>query len=352
MEDIENEKSDGYTVCPGYLRVNFRKIKEANSRNKDFSCRIHKNGEAYMRKKDPGYNRYYKRRLLSMEKQRLKRKNYHKHSLDSQANVAIPEDGRYISTIPTVFSIVDNPKKTVKYFNELINNILRNESIGRVFFNFRDVEHLTVDALMYLLAILKFLKCRVWEFSGNIPLREAPKELFCQSGFLRMIRNQNVAIAPNDLMYMCAGNNANSKETANVCRFIHAHSAATRKDTGFIYDMLMELEVNTADHAYSKNANPLFVDNWLMLVEDAGAIFKFTFLDVGVGICKTIYKRWHEKINLGKSQVDYLISAFNGALIRTETRLAHRGKGLPKIKQYSDEHQIGRLKVVTNRAFC
>lgn len=306
-----------------------------------------------MRRTDPRYNRYYKRRLLAKEKHRLRTKKHGKNGHTYQTkSIVIPKDGRYISKVPTIFSIVNNPKETIRYFNELINNILRNESIGRVFFNFRDVEQLTADALMYLLAILKFLKCRVWEFSGNIPIQETPKELFCQSGFLRMIRSHNISIASKDLMYMCAGNSANSRETANVCRFLHAHSIATRKDTGFIYDMLMELEVNTADHAYTKNANPLFIDNWLLMIEDAGNSFKFTFLDIGVGICKTIYKRWHEKINLGKTQVDYLISAFDGALIRTETKLAHRGKGLPKIKRYSDEHLIDCLKVVTNRAFC
>ena len=306
-----------------------------------------------MKKNSSKYNRYIKRRLQSLEKQRIKKKRYRRRThYVANAPAPLPEDGTLVSNIPSIFSIVDNPTRTIRYFNELINNILRNESIGRVFFNFREVEYLTVDALMYLLAILKFLKCRVWEFLGNIPLQEGPKELFCQSGFLKMIRRNNVAITPKNLMYMCAGNNANRLETANVCRFIHAHSNASRVDTWFLYDMLMELEVNTADHAYNKNANPLFMDNWLLVVEDAEDTFRFTFLDVGVGICKTIYKRWHERINLGNSQVDYLISAFNGALIRTETRLAHRGKGLPKIKSYADQHKIDDLKVITNKAFC
>ena len=305
-----------------------------------------------MRKKNPKYKQYLKRRLFSLEKKRLRKKNRRKHvTMDSSSKI-IHEDENYISVIPSNFSIVNNEKETIRYFNELINRILRNESIGRIFFNFSNVEHMTADALMYLLAILKFLKCHVWEFSGNFPAQGGPRELFCQSGFLKAIKNHNVTIAPKDSLYMCIGNNANSCATADVCRFMHAHSEATREDTWFIYDMLMELEVNTADHAYSRNANPLFEDNWLLMVEDTETAFKFTFLDIGVGICKTIYKRWHETLNLGKTQLDYLISAFNGVLLRTETKLAHRGKGLPKIKKYSEEHQIEHLKVITNRAFC
>ncbi len=308
-----------------------------------------------MRRKDPKYALYCKRRLRKLERAK-KRKNGVRSNHSGSLNVnrfnydMAPKV--YISNIPECFSIVTNPNETIHYFNLLINRILRDPSIKRIYFEFRKVKEMTVDALMYLLAILKFLQCKVWEFSGDVPIQNEPKELLLQSGFLKRITRHRISVQPNGKFYMSMGNSADGIETKKVCEFLYEHSDAQRQTTNFIYDMLMELEVNTADHAYKTNSNSLFHDNWLLVVEDNVDRFSFTFLDVGVGICKTIYKRWHERLNLGKTQYDYLLSAFDGKLLRSETKERHRGRGLPKIKKYATENRIINLTVITNKAIC
>lgn len=302
-----------------------------------------------------GYNQFLKRRLKSLEKKRLKRKNrasIHIRYEDHSERHIINKD-MFVSVVPSNFSIIENSLETIRYFNNLIHSTLRSNSVHRVFFQFEDVCHITPDALIYLLAILKFAKCSIREFSGNLPKAPKPREVFVQSGFLKKISNSRVPVDMKTNNYlMCAGNVGSVDDTKLACQFLHAHSDATRIDTSFIYDMLMELEVNTTDHAYGENANPLFERNWIACIEDAGETFKFTFLDVGAGICKTIYKRWHESINIGKTHADYLLSAFNGVLLRSKTKMPNRGKGLPKIKQYADAHLIQHLTVVTNKAIC
>lgn len=304
-----------------------------------------------MRKNDPRYRYYLLRQRKKQERARIRSKQY-RYRRAAESVEEETSEKPYPSHIPENFSIVHNSTETIRYFNVLIHHILRHQEIKKVFFDFSRVTRMTVDALMYLLAILKFLKCNIWEFSGNLPLDEKARSLFVQSGFLKKIGQHNVAIKPKGLMYMCSGHKADPIESSKICGFLHAHSNADRVKTGYLFDALMELEANTIDHAYGSNANSLFTNNWLASVEDRGDVFAFTFLDVGMGICKTIYKRWHEHVNLGKTQADYLLSAFEGKLMRTETRLHHRGKGLPKIKRYSDERKLSQLTVITNQAMC
>lgn len=306
-----------------------------------------------MHKNNPHYIQYCKRRLAKLERSRKRRKRYAKSSTAmSNGNTKVGTKKPYTSLVPSFFSIVNNANETIHYFNCLINHIFRDPAIQKVCFDFSQVEKMTIDALMYLLAILKFLRCKVEVYSGNIPVQSEPRELFLQSGFLKRISRHKVDVIPNGRFYMCIGNLADGIETKQVCDYLAEHSAARRETTHFIYDMLMELEVNTADHAYKTNANSIFHENWLLAVEDKSDKFSFTFLDVGVGICKTIYKRWHERLNLGKAQYEYLLSAFNGMLLRSETKLKHRGRGLPKIKRYSTEKKIDNFTVITNQAIC
>ena len=60
--------------------------------------------------------------------------------------------------VPTVFSIVENAEVTLKFFNEahdLMKTLKMRESI---YFDFEAVERITVDAVMYLIALIKNMK--------------------------------------------------------------------------------------------------------------------------------------------------------------------------------------------------
>lgn len=178
-----------------------------------------------MREKDPRYNEYIKRRLRRLERKRLRKKKIHiiydEDASQYKGTQASRKKHRpFLPSLPKNFSIVNNTTETVRYFNVLINQILRDSRIREIYFDFTDVEEITIDALMYLLAIIKFLKSNIWSFSGNIPKNKNARELFLQSGFLKMIRHSNIPVEPKDNIYMVAGDKANPQISAAICQFI------------------------------------------------------------------------------------------------------------------------------------
>ena len=64
------------------------------------------------------------------------------------------EEKYYTFHVPLKFGIINNPEETVRFFNEIISFISDKRDSGkRLFIDISKVSELTIDALMYLLAI-------------------------------------------------------------------------------------------------------------------------------------------------------------------------------------------------------
>ena len=320
-----------------------------------------------MRKSSPRYAEYIKRQNRTRERKRFKKnkkckKLYNPYAAPSKytpvlENTFKGNDDRktYTSQIPKCFSIINNPNEVAEYFSTLIAFLKHNKDVRCLNFNFSEVKEITVDALMYLMSVIKFIRrafCKVEQFSGNIPTEPSVKDLFIKSGFPQLMTSSRIKFAPDEnVIRICYDNSTNTQKTKEICEFVIAHSQYERTDTMFLYNMLMELEVNAAEHAYNDEETSIFQNKWLAFVEDAGSTFRFTFLDIGVGIFRTLYRKLHEKV-FKQPDYHYVISAFEGAELRSETRRRYRGRGLPKVKEFFDNGRIKNLKVITNRAYC
>ena len=92
----------------------------------------------------------------------------------------------FTATPPTVFSLVDNPEDTIKFFNDLLDKIKNRNTPMKVFVDSSNVQRVTVDALIYLHAIIcndnrgTIYKC---SFSGNYPTDELARRDYINSGF-------------------------------------------------------------------------------------------------------------------------------------------------------------------------
>src|SRR5699024_953534 len=108
----------------------------------------------------------------------------------------------------------------------------------------------------------------------------------------------------------------------------------------FLYDILYEMMINTNEHAYSSDT--FLLNNWYVYVALEDEKVKFSFLDTGIGIPKTVNKNFFEKINLLglKNDAELILSALNGEF-KTATKQVYRGKGLPKFTKYN---KIGKIQ--------
>lgn len=320
-----------------------------------------------MRKSDPSYALFLKRRNASLERKRKRKKGIGK----SQVATAIPSGSELFSSsgehfqnneiteiVPVNFSIHDNPDEVIAFFNRVIYLIKSGKhNKQRMVFDFRKVNHISIDAIMYLIAIIHNIRTRLYaitEFQGNVPQDEKAREVLLNSGFMRYVRSPNSPPESTEAHILIESDSKINLNTfKKVCDFVHAKSGTTKKDTAFLYQLISELANNVFDHAYIQDSQDVFKRNWYSYVEQLeNGFFRFVFLDTGAGIWKTIRKNnIAERLVLTSSQADVIISALNGAF-RTSTAMYNRGNGLPSIKQHATSGKIDNLTIITNNAYC
>lgn len=253
---------------------------------------------------------------------------------------------------PKHLSLIDNPEDTIKYFNDAID-ILQNPSnknkVGILLFDCKYINDLSIDALMYLLAIVKNFKKRfsgIREIRGNLPDNKIAREFFIESGFLKFVNtNVNNSEKKNKLQIL-TGSNVDVKDAAKLVDFVTNYYNCDKKEIKFLYKMVIELMTNTHNHAYNSNDN-LFIKSWYLFaaVNDVTKSIEITFVDIGEGIPKTVSKSTLEKF-FRKTDNEYIISTLNGEF-RTQTKEKNRGKGLPDIYEHYKNNQIQNLKIIS-----
>ena len=264
---------------------------------------------------------------------------------------------RYEFKVPLDFSFLTNPEETISFFNEMILLIRKKEKMQfTIYIDIAGVKHLTIDALMYLLAIINNMRNifkRKVSIMGNSPLDSEINRLFKESGFFNYVKtNSVVPISKNsDKIQIISVKNSDTRIARQISDFVSLKLGLSRSECSFIYIMMIELMSNTFKHAY--NGKGLFSNRWYCFCkyDRTEQRVAFTFMDVGAGIPTTVRKNFIEKLDILKlkGEHQYVISALEGKF-RTNTELKYRGKGLPKIHETCKSRKIINMRIVTNRA--
>ena len=125
-----------------------------------------------------------------------------------------------------------------------------------IYIDIAEVKHLTIDALMYLLAIINNMRNifkRKVSIMGNSPLDSEINRLFKESGFFNYVKtNSVVSISKNsDKIQIISGNNSNTSIAKQISDFVSLKLGLSRSKCSFIYTMMIELMSNTFKHAYN-----------------------------------------------------------------------------------------------------
>lgn len=129
-----------------------------------------------------------------------------------------------IQTPPENFSLINNPEETMSFFSDFKKEIDRKQYGTHFFVDSINVESVTVDALIYLIAILQndaqngYLN---YSFAGNYPKNEAAKKIYTESGFTDYVYSKMQTLPEsNERVRIVSGIN-NSPETAReLCDFV------------------------------------------------------------------------------------------------------------------------------------
>lgn len=318
-----------------------------------------------MRQGDPRYHLFLKRRQrrLCKKKSRTKRT---KRKYSPRKNFRTKQEERESSPtrikpleIPETFSLLDNTEETVRFFDELHHLTVSGKKGKTIRLKFGKVKRITVDALMYLVAVIKNMPVSspyVDGFQGDLPAEIEPRKILEGSGFLSFVTHKGRIIKPDSSRVQISIEHSKTDVATpvKIVDFIGHKINVCFTKLRFLYELLIELETNSYDHAYPQGSQSFRGRNWLAYVEEMDSCFRFTFLDTGVGIYQTIQKNFVEILKgqvFSNDQAACVKGAFNGQF-RTQTRERKRGNGLPSVKDKVIDRLMVNLRVISSKAVC
>lgn len=288
-----------------------------------------------------------------------KKKNKNKNNLKKYRYNFLKENLKYNKVnqeysfpAPPIFSLMENPNETINYFNKILM-IIKNKNYNNLTIKFllEKVNEISIDALMYMLAITKNTKKKHYT-KGSYPLNENAKSIFANSGFLSYVKSDKDFIKTNPDKNINIRVCNDSNENRNICKEINLilmqRYELEKKDLTFLYDILYEMMINTNEHAYT--VSDFLLNNWYLYVELSEKTIKISFLDTGMGVPYTINKNFVEKLSFLriKNDADLILSALNGEF-KTSTKLNYRGKGLPKFTKFTKNKKISNFKIISGK---
>lgn len=263
---------------------------------------------------------------------------------------------------PENFSIFQNPKQSLAFFSEIENRIAFGSP---VYFDMKDIQILSIDTIMYFLALLKKIKSAkvAYGIKGSVPSSKKTKDLLLSSGFFKYV---NAGRKTKDLNYesevvqIVNGQMVEPKVAKRICDLAISKLNLKRVEINELYNMVIELMSNTKQHAYAKQyayrKKQFFVRDWYVFVRFMASkkSVRFIFLDTGEGIPSTVRRKGFEPVRefvgLGPGHTEYIKSALAGEF-RSRTGAPYRGTGLPKIYSYYTQQYINDLTIISNRGY-
>ncbi|MCJ7826485.1 ATP-binding protein [Patescibacteria group bacterium] len=260
---------------------------------------------------------------------------------------------------PLNFSLYSNPEETLSFFAKIEGKIREGKPVH---FDMQKIEMLTIDAIMYFLAMLKKIKMLniIYGVRGSVPKNENCKLLLQMSGFFDYVHSSSMTpelSRDTSIIQIATGQNAETDVAKKLCLFTMSKLGVNRQDISRLYQMIIELMTNTKQHAYNDIKRKFITTDWYVFAKydtEANAV-RFIFLDTGEGIPSTVKKAFRERLYeiapfIGKSQTSYIQSTLEGKL-RTRTGIPYRGKGLPKIYSFYKDGHIKDLTIISNYGY-
>lgn len=269
----------------------------------------------------------------------------------------INQEGRVVLTAPKNFSILENSEELILFFKEFRDAWPRVKN--GFFMDMSGVEHITGEAIMYMLSMFKRFNGeypRFYNVKGNLPNNESARNLLLMSGFTNYmnIRGNFMPTKSNSVIQIREGQKVKPQLAGEVVHYINkCLSWEPRKYSRQLYGAIIECMYNTRDHAYiEKDSLPY----WYLMTffDETTKEITFIFLDLGVSIPATVNRKVHEKIfemTNPNSDVAYVLSALQGKIKRTRTRKSYRGKGLPALYACLTNKHIKEMTIISRRSF-
>jgi len=246
----------------------------------------------------------------------------------------------------------------MKFIGELISEIKKKEYRKTIFIDSREVTHVTVDALIYLIAIMENdVRNRSMEYTfvGNFPKDEAASKVFRESGFMDYVRSKIRKLpAPTEKMQIVSGKTNESSIAKECCKFVMDKLNKSRVDIIPLQAVFVELMSNVYHHAYDEDES-VMIKKWYIYAEHIEEHVRIVFVDTGAGIARTVKKNFGEQLKsmIGFSPKDseLLKSTLDGDF-RTHTGESYRGNGLTRVMEKIKSGAFTHFELISGHGKC
>lgn len=236
--------------------------------------------------------------------------------------------------------------------------------------SFDETTQISSEALIYILGQIYRLQSKYGRhrLTGSYPRNRRIEHLLNESGFLNLLRVKRRPVAGKKtgrtrfLTYK-TGNRLAVAEIAEIRQELFgADFAMPTEIKREVYRALSEAMANVGEHAYfsKQSISSELHGRWWMGASMSldKNIFTLTFYDVGVGIPKTIPRKYNKELI---RQILSVLPGFDpddGAIIkaaveigRTRTNKEHRGKGLMDLHRIIDRSGAGVLRIMSRNGW-
>ena len=233
---------------------------------------------------------------------------------------------RVLIELPEDFSFITNPEETMETINSLIEEIKHEEFRKTIFIEAKSVKHVTVDALIYLIAIMEndcINKRMQYTYVGSFPQAESAKDVFRGSGFMGYVKSRVRRLPQStEKMQIISGVNNDPTKAKDCCMFVMNCLGKDRSDMIPLQAVFIELMSNVYHHAYDED-DGVMLKNWYIYAEHIDEKVRVVFVDTGMGIARTVRKSFSENI---KSVFGF--SPKDGELLESTQRLTNLTEGM------------------------
>jgi anti-sigma regulatory factor (Ser/Thr protein kinase) len=173
--------------------------------------------------------------------------------------------------------------------------------------------------------------------------------VYTESGFIDYVKSKVKRLPNKSKMRIVSGTLNRPSISKDVCDFIMEELSINKQAVLFVQKILVELMSNSFHHAYPEDNTDIMYPKWYIYAEHVDNKIRVVFTDTGKGIAGTVRKRFMERVFNIKDE-DLIYFAFQpDHFIRTETKLSHRGNGLPGIMDIINESPIQSFWVFSGK---
>ena len=271
----------------------------------------------------------------------------------------------YAFQTPNTFSIVKNTQETVRFFQDL-RSVCDAMKYGEIVFDMQTLEFVSIDAVMYIIAIaynISGLNPNI-RFAILKPDKKRVKNFINQCGLNDFIKDSECDDCGDEYFVIRVGSQTDTQVANEISEFTRSKSSQIEANhVSMLYKMLIEMMNNSMEHAYTDIELKEIKDIWFVFIENSAKRLKFTFLDTGIGIPKSIFKKNRGNIediqrmfgNEQNKQLDdsFIFRALTGRIERENKENSNRGRGLPEIYgYYKNEHIFSNLCIISGDEKC